>query len=100
MNNWKRGKQNGSSTGQNLPRSTDVIRGTLGNSLMLLLFLVYIKDISVDLSPGTEIRLLADDSMLYRTIKSPEDSQTLQKDLDILKLWGTASKMKVPPGRR
>ena len=40
--------------------------------------------ISVYLFPGTEIGLIKDDSMLYRKLKSPEDGQTLQKDLDIL----------------
>ena len=70
-----------------------------GTVLGPLLFLVYINDISVNLSPGTEIRLFADDSLLYRTIKSPEDGQTLQRDLDTLQLWETANKMEFHPGK-
>ena len=40
-----------------------------------LLFLIYINDITQKLSPGTVIRLFADDSLLYRIIKSPEDAK-------------------------
>ena len=58
-----------------------------GTVLGPLFFLVYINDISKGLSKGTQIRLFADDSLLYRTIKTPKDSEILQKDLDNLQHW-------------
>ena len=45
-------------------------------------------------SPGTRIRLFADDCLIYRPIKSNEDHTILQKDLDSVcqwaKQWGMA----------
>ena len=49
------------------------------------------------LSPGTMIRLFADDSLLYRTIKSKEDIDILQKDLDLLQSWELMWKMEFHP---
>ena len=45
-----------------------------GTVLGPLLFLIYINDIDQDLSPGTSIRLFADDSLLYRTINIINDT--------------------------
>ena len=70
-----------------------------GTTLGPLLFLIYINDISKNLSPNTKIRLFADDSLLYRTISSPSDSAQLQKDLDTLQLWETSNKMEFHPGK-
>ena len=68
-----------------------------GTVLGPLLFLIYINDINDDLTPGTKLRLFADDSFLYRQMKSKTDSMILQKDLETLQKW---EKMKngVPPG--
>jgi len=68
-----------------------------GTVLGPLLFLIYINDISSDLSPGTEIRLFADDSLLYRRISSPEDTAILQQDLDRLQQWEATWKMEFHP---
>ena len=38
---------------------------------------------------GTKVRLFADDCIIYRTIKSEQDSKILQKDLDELIKWET-----------
>ena len=62
-----------------------------------MLFLVYTNDISAELSPGRVIRMFADVSLLYRTISSPGDSSTLQKDRDTLQIWETANKMEFHP---
>ena len=70
-----------------------------GTVLGPLFFLVYINDISKGLSKGTKLRLFADDSLLYRTIKNPSDSVTLQKDLNTLQLWETKWKMEFHPGK-
>ena len=77
-----------------LPVLSGVPQGTV---LGPLLFLVYINDIAKDLSHGTHLRLFADDSLLYRVIKSPEDSATLQRDLDSLQRWETTNKMEFHP---
>ena len=50
-----------------------------------LLFLIYINDIAVDIK--STIRLFADDCVLYREIKSHNDSNLLQQDLDTLCRW-------------
>ena len=70
-----------------------------GTVLGPLFFLVYINDISKGLSNGTKIRLFADDSLLYRTIKTPKDSEILQKDLDSLQIWEKTWKMEFHPGK-
>ena len=70
-----------------------------GTVLGPLFFLIYINDISKGLSKGTKIRLFADDSLLYRTIKNPSDSAILQKDLNTLQLWEKKWKMEFHPGK-
>ena len=45
-----------------------------------LMFLIYVKDITEDIS--SQLRLFADDCLLYRAIKSEQDSNLLQRDLD------------------
>ena len=67
---------------------TDVLSGVpQGTVLGPLFFLIYINDISKNLSVGTKIRLFADDSLLYRTIRSAKDCEILQKDLNTLQQW-------------
>ncbi len=50
-----------------------------------LLFLIFIKDILNEVV--SNMKLFADDVVLYRTISSSEDSVMLQKDLDKLIKW-------------
>ena len=47
-------------------------------------FLPYINNIDKNLTEGTKIRLFADDSLLYRTIKTEDDTRILQRDLNTL----------------
>ena len=68
-----------------------------GTVLGPLLFLIYINDINSNLSPGTSLRLFADDSLLYRQILSPEDQDTLQSDLNTLQTWESNNKMEFHP---
>ena len=76
----------------------DVLSGVpQGTVLGPLLFLIYINDIGDNLSPGTKLRLFADDSLLYREIKSILDSYILQKDLDALQAWEIENKMEFHP---
>ena len=56
-----------------------------GTVLGPLLFLVYVNDIVSDIK--SEIRLFADDCILYRETKSTVDSQILQDDINSLFSW-------------
>ena len=79
---------------------TKVLSGVpQGTVLGPLLFLIYINDISNGLSEGTKLKLFADDSLLYRTIKSPKDSEILQKDLNTLQTWEKKWKMQFHPDK-
>ena len=70
-----------------------------GTVLGPLFFLIYINDIQDHLSPGTSIRLFADDSLLYRTISSIHDTIILQNDLNQLQKWEKDNKMEFHPGK-
>ena len=76
---------------------TRPLRCTPGKVLGPLLFLAYINDINNNLTEGTQIRLFADDSLLYRTIRNDEDALTLQRDLNTLQTWETANCMEFHP---
>ena len=53
-----------------------------GTVLGPLMFLLYINDITANISSG--IRLFADDCVLYRIIQSEEDHHYLQQDLNCI----------------
>ena len=65
-----------------VPVSSGVPQGMMLGPLM---FLIYINDITEDIS--SQLRLFADDCLLYLSIKSDQDSILLQEDLDTLSLW-------------
>src|SRR5664279_4105275 len=65
-----------------LPVTSGVPQGTV---LGPLLFLLYINDIASDIK--SEIRLFADDCILYRKIMSDHDTAQLQDDIDRLHSW-------------
>jgi hypothetical protein len=51
-----------------------------------ILFLVYINDFHEYIKHST-LRLFADDSILYKTIKDESDTHKLQEDLDAAAKW-------------
>ena len=59
-----------------------------------LLFLSFTNDLPQVVDPGTQVRLFADDCLIYRTIKSIHDQVQMQKDLDALRSWGELWGMK------
>ena len=68
-----------------------------GTVLGPLFFLVYINDINEHHSPGTQIRLFVDDSLLYRNIPTPKESVILQRDLSVLQAWEHENEMEFHP---
>ena len=68
-----------------------------GSVLGPLLFLAYVNDIW----RGTEsnIRLFADDCILYRKIMDSGDVDKLQTDLNRLGKWAVENEMKINPGK-
>ena len=67
----------------NIPVTSGVPQGTV---LGPILFLIYINDLP-DYLHHSQIRLFADDSIIYRQIKSPSDCLKLQEDLEGAIKW-------------
>ena len=66
--------------------STSVLSGVpQGSVLGPLLFLLFINDLPDVVS--SQLKLYADDALLYRTISSEDDVQALQQDLNSLSEW-------------
>ena len=68
-----------------------------GSVLGPLLFLVYINDMPA--ATKSTLRLFADDSLLYRRVKTPQDAEILQVDLDALQRWETTWQMAFNPSK-
>ena len=62
-----------------------------GSVLGPVLFLLYINDISEGIE--SDLRLFADDSIVYREIKSDRDHYILQRDLERLAAWAETWQM-------
>ena len=68
-----------------------------GSALGPILFLVYINDLPDEVC--YQVRLFADDTALYLTMESEDDSSTLQSDLDILSAWESRWDMEFNPSK-
>lgn len=68
-----------------------------GTVLGPLLFLIYINDLPEQVK--SKIRLLADDSYLYRTIENIQDTVMLQNDLNSLIEWEKQWSMEFHPDK-
>ena len=81
------------------PESIPVTSGVPQGSVMgPILFLVYINDLLDEVRSG--VRLFADDTALYLTMESEDDSSALQTDLDmILSAWETRWDMEFNPSK-
>ena len=60
-------------------------RRATGLSVLTTLFLLYVNDIPASVS--CKIKLFADDTKIWNTIKMQSVSQSLQLDLDLLSKW-------------
>ncbi len=75
-----------------VPVTSGVPQGTV---LGPLLFLCYINDLP--LVTRSQVRLFADDCLLYRSINDERDHQLLQEDLNSLEQWASTWQMKFNP---
>lgn len=76
--------------------TSDVPQGTV---LGPILFNLFINDIVEVVSPGTEIRLFADDCICYRKVSSIVDREILQLDIDRLAVWADTWLMDFSPSK-
>ena len=70
-----------------------------GSILGPTLFILFLNDITRDLSPGTNIAMYADDTKIWRRIKTQDDHWILQRDINALMNWANANKMKFHPSK-
>ena len=68
-----------------------------GSVLGRILFLAYINGLPDGIS--SQVRLYADNTAFYLTIKDKEDSSALQKDLDTLSTWESKLDMQSNPSK-
>ena len=73
---------NGSYEGRSSQASTVTFRGSTGNNFGSLLFLTYVNDLPDRLH--SEVKLFADDALLYGVIVKDTDCGQLQEDLQNL----------------
>jgi len=77
---------------------TEVVSGVpQGTVLGPLLFLIFINDLPDNVT--SQVRLFADDCLVYREVHSYKDQENLQKDLDALENWTQLWGMKFNPSK-
>ena len=86
----------GDSRSEILPVISGVPQGSI---LGPLLFVLFINDITDNISPGTEIALYADDTKIWRTIHGYADQQLLQNDINTVYSWSINNKMNFHPDK-
>ena len=64
-----------------------------------ILFILFINDITQCVTPSTQIALYADDTKIWRPIKTQDDYWILQNDINALSMWSIRNKMKFHPDK-
>ena len=64
-----------------------------------LLFLVYVNEVTNQVSPDSKTVLFADDIALYRTIVSPADYSSLQSDINFIADWIESNHLSLHTGK-
>ena len=81
-----------------ISESVDVLSGIPQESILgPLLFVLFINDIYENIDKDTNIALFADDTKIWRDIKSEADCEILQKDINTLTTWSRKNKMSFHP---
>ena len=70
-----------------------------GSILGPTLFILFLNDISSDLSPGRNIAMYADDTKIWRRVINQDDHWILQRDINSLMNWASSNKMKFHPSK-
>ena len=70
-----------------------------GSVLGPILFVLFINDLPMRLSSGTNLVLYADDTKLWSPIKSYNDYCTLQNNINELNSWSIENKMRFHPSK-
>ena len=84
--------------GDSMSDELDVLSGVPQGSIIgPLLFVLFINDIHNCVSHGTNIALYADDTKIWRAIRSELDCFTLQNDIDALSHWSKINCMAFHP---
>ena len=86
----------GNSTSSSCNVNSGVPQGSIVGPI---LFVLFINDISENLSVGTNIALYADDTKMWREIHSNRDQEILQNDIFTLQNWAANNKMKFHPSK-
>ena len=68
-----------------------------GSILGPLFFVLFINDMTDCVSEGTNVALYADDTKIWRNIRTWQDHLTLQNDINRLYQWSVANKMNFHP---
>ena len=84
--------------GRKLSKEVKVTSGVpQGSVLGALMFLVCVNDIWRNID--SNIRLFADDCIIYRKVTYKNDIEKLHKDLDTVGEWAVENGMKINPGK-
>ena len=86
----------GGSISDTLPVKSGVPQGSI---LGPLLFVLFINDMHVCISPNTKMALYADDTKIWREIKHFSDHEQLQNDIDSLHQWSVLNRMRFHPDK-
>lgn len=99
ISNWLKGRIQHVTVDGAMSVSHQVTSGVpQGSVLGPLLFLLYINDMP-DCVQYSNLRLFADDSLVYNTVQSTSDSKNLQEDLNRLIKWAEDWQMRFNAGK-